>query len=106
MKAIFALATVLAALSSTAWAESGGDRTFARMEEARTQAMQNYNEEQAVAQAKQYHSAKSLDIAKVVSITPDDGCGVVPVTMRYLDSKGAEQSIEYQTERQRCTGTN
>lgn len=106
MKAIFALTAVLAGLSSTAWAEGGGDRTFARMAEANAQAMQNYKVEQAVAQAKQYHSAKSLDIVEVVSITPDEGCGVMPVTMRYIDSKGVEQSVEYQAERQRCTGIN
>ena len=43
-----------------------------------------------------YRYGMALDIAEVVSITPvADVCGVVPVEMTYLDSKGAKHILQY-----------
>ncbi|AWM91687.1 DUF2790 domain-containing protein [Pseudomonas sp. 31-12] len=43
-----------------------------------------------------YQYGMNLDIAHVVAITPAaDVCGVVPVEMTYLDSKGATHILQY-----------
>lgn len=98
----FLLAALLG-FSSLALAESGGDRTFARMQQARQQAMQGASEQTALAEVRQYHYGMQLDIAKVLAVTSAKGCGVVPVRMRYLDSQGAEQQLEYRAERVACS---
>jgi len=50
-----------------------------------------------------YHYGMRPDIAKIISVVPEFGCGVVPVRMRYLESSGAEQTIEYRSERACCS---
>jgi len=43
-----------------------------------------------------YQYGMRLDIAQVVAITPmADVCGVVPMEMTYLDSKGATHILQY-----------
>lgn len=105
---IFLTATLLGA-SSLALADGGGDITFARMEQARQQVMQarqNAPSPTQIAEAKQYTYGMNLDIAEVVAVTPmSNDCGVVPVQLRYKDSFGDEQAIEYRTERVACRAT-
>lgn len=96
----FLLAGLLG-VSSLALAESGGDRTFARMEQARQVAMRGAAE-MAAADYRRYEYGMRLDIAQVLEVSPAKGCGVVPVRMRYLDSGGAEQRLEYRAERVSC----
>ncbi|WP_447750369.1 DUF2790 domain-containing protein [Pseudomonas nicosulfuronedens] len=103
------LLTALLGTTSLALADGGGDITFARMEQARQQAMQARQGTPSptqVAEAKQYTYGMDLDIAEVVAVTPlSKDCGVVPVQMRYKDSFGDEQAIEYRTERVACRAT-
>lgn len=103
------LIAALMGASSLALADGGGDITFARMEQARLQAMQARQDAPSptqVAEAKQYTYGMNLDIAEVVAITPlSSDCGVVPVQLRYKDSFGEEQAIEYRTERVACRVT-
>ncbi|KJK03025.1 hypothetical protein UB43_00395 [Pseudomonas sp. 21] len=105
---IFLTATLLGT-SSLALADGGGDITFARMEQARQQVMQAYQNAPSptqIAEAKQYTYGMNLDIAEVVAVTPmSTDCGVVPVQLRYKDSFGDEQAIEYRTERVACRAT-
>jgi len=105
---IFLSAALLGA-SSLAVADGGGDITFARMEQARQQVMQARQGEPSpaqIAEAKQYAYGMNLDIAEVVAVTPmSKDCGVIPVQMRYKDSFGDEQAIEYRTERVACRTT-
>jgi hypothetical protein len=105
---IFLLAALLGT-SSLALADGGGDITFARMEQARQQAMQARQGAPSptqVAEAKQYTYGMNLDIAEVVAVTPmSTDCGVVPVQLRYKDSFGEEQAIEYRAERVACRAT-
>lgn len=105
---ILLLASLLGA-SSVTLADGGGDITFARMEQARQQAMQARQPAPTptqIAEAKQYTYGMNLDIAEVVAVTPlSDDCGVVPVQMRYKDSSGDLQAIEYRTERVACRAT-
>jgi hypothetical protein len=101
---IFLFATLLGT-SSLALADGGGDITFARMEQARQQTMQAWKATQ-VADARQYQYGMKLDIAEVVAVTPlSTACGVVPMQMRYLDSRGDLQAIEYRSERVACRTT-
>ncbi|MDF3933062.1 co-regulatory protein PtrA N-terminal domain-containing protein [Pseudomonas citronellolis] len=88
--------------SSLALAESGGDRTFSRMEQNRQVAMRAAAGDVQVADYRAYEYGMNLDIAEVLEVTPARGCGVVPVRMRYLDSDGAEQRVEYRAERVSC----
>lgn len=105
---IFLLAALLGT-SSLTLADGGGDITFARMEQARQKAMQARQDAPSpaqVAEAKQYTYGMDLDIAEVVAVTPlSTDCGVIPVQMRYKDSFGEEQAIEYRTERVTCRAT-
>lgn len=103
---IFLLAALLGT-SSLALADGGGDITFARMEQARIQVMQAREPSPTqIAEAKQYTYGMNLDIAEVVAVTPlSSDCGVVPVQMRYKDSFGEEQAIEYRAERVACRAT-
>ncbi|AGI24238.1 DUF2790 domain-containing protein [Pseudomonas sp. MT3] len=101
------LLTALLGTSSLALADGGGDITFARMEQARLQAMQaRQAEQEQVAEVKQYTYGMNLDIAEVVAVTPMSGdCGVVPMQMSYKDSVGDLQTIEYRAERVACRTT-
>ncbi|UCL89857.1 DUF2790 domain-containing protein [Pseudomonas sp. HS-18] len=105
----FFLIAALLGTSSLALADGGGDITFARMEQARQQAMQAREgapSPMQIAEAKQYTYGMNLDIAEVVAVTPmSTDCGVVPVQLRYKDSSGEEQAIEYRTERVACRAT-
>ncbi|MCP1641268.1 hypothetical protein J2T41_000864 [Pseudomonas citronellolis] len=92
----------LLGVSSLALAESGGDRTFARMEQNRLAAMAVANPTAQADDFRRYEYGMRLDIAQVLEVTPARGCGVVPVRMRYLDSDGAEQRLEYRAERVSC----
>ena len=98
------LFTVLFGSTSLALADGGGDITFSRMQQARQHAMAAAQPSATeVAQAKQYTYGMDLDIAEVVSVTPlSRDCGVVPVQMRYKDSFGEEQLVEYRQERFAC----
>lgn len=41
-------------------------------------------------------SARSLDIAEVISQTTDDGsCGLIPMHLVYKDSKGLVHTLDY-----------
>ena len=101
------LLTALLGTSSLALADGGGDITFARMEQARLLAMKaNQPSSEQMAEVKQYTYGMNLDIAKVVAVTPmSSDCGVVPVQMRYKDSFGDLQTIEYRAERVACRTT-
>ncbi|MFV3307697.1 DUF2790 domain-containing protein [Pseudomonas sp. NY15181] len=101
------LLAALLGTSSLALADGGGDITFARMEQARLQAMQaRQPSAEQMAEVKQYTYGMNLDIARVVAVTPMSGdCGVVPVQMRYEDSFGDEQTVEYRAERVACRTT-
>jgi hypothetical protein len=72
------------------------------VEQNRLAAMQSAASAEAAMQARQYHYGMELDIAKVLAVVPSEGCGVVPVRMRYLDSQGAEQELQYRAERVSC----
>lgn len=93
----------LAGLSFLAQAESGGDRTFARMQQNLQAATQNTREEAVAGNFEPYRYGMNLDIAEVLEVSHGQGCGVVPVRMRYLDSQGAEQRLEYRSERVSCS---
>jgi hypothetical protein len=42
------------------------------------------------------HSATGLDIARVISQTPDEGvCGIQPMTLVYEDSQGQRHTLNY-----------
>ncbi|QIE91223.1 DUF2790 domain-containing protein (plasmid) [Pseudomonas nitroreducens] len=101
------LFTILLGVSSLAAADGGGDITFSRMQEARQNAMMARQPTSAeIAQAKKYTYDMDLDIAEVISVTPmSRECGVVPVQMRYKDSFGDEQLVEYRQERFACRAT-
>ena len=103
------LCAALLGTSSLALADGGGDITFARMEQARQQVMQARQPALTpaqVAEAKPYTYGMDLDIAEVVAVTPmSKDCGVVPVQLRYRDSLGDEQAIEYRAERVACRAT-
>ena len=101
------LLAALLGTSSLALADGGGDITFARMEQARLQVMQaRQTSAEQLAEVKQYTYGMNLDIAEVVAVTPmSSDCGVVPVQMRYKDSFGDLQTIEYRAERVACRTT-
>ncbi|WP_207886610.1 DUF2790 domain-containing protein [Pseudomonas sp. 30_B] len=101
------LLTALLGTSSLALADGGGDITFARMEQARLLVMKaNQPSPEQMAEVKQYTYGMNLDIAKVVAVTPmSSDCGVVPVQMRYEDSFGDLQTVEYRAERVACRTT-
>lgn len=101
------LLTALLGASNLALADGGGDITFARMEQARIQVMQARAALPAqVAEARQYTYGMELDIAEVVAVTAmSNDCGVVPMQMRYKDSTGNEQTVQYRAERLACRAT-
>lgn len=93
---LFILLSSLVVVTATARAESGGDRTFALMQQNRQAALRaTAGEALAAGDFKPYRYGMRLDVADVLDVSWDPGCGVVPVRMRYRDSSGAEQRIEY-----------
>ncbi|WAH61099.1 DUF2790 domain-containing protein [Pseudomonas silvicola] len=60
-----------------------------------------------LATAGEYHYSDTMDIAKVVSIdTPTSPtCKVVTSTMRYIDSTGAEKTVEFRQLADSCTAS-
>lgn len=98
-----ALFAGLLGIASFAQAEGGGDRTFARMQQNLQTALQRNGDEAVAGDFQPYRYGMTLDIAEVLEVAPGAGCGVVPVRMRYLDSRGDEQRIEYRAERISCS---
>lgn len=93
------LGVLAAMLSFAAMAEGGGDRTFALMMERNEQAMATYAEKkgQPAPQVQAYRYGMTLDIAKVVNVTPPiRSCNPVPSRMTYEDSSGKLNTLEYQ----------
>ncbi|OPA94107.1 hypothetical protein BFW87_15065 [Pseudomonas fluorescens] len=94
-----ALGVFAALLSFGALAEGGGDRTFALMMERNEKAMAAYAEKkgQPAPQVQVYRYGMTLDIAKVVNVTPPiRSCNPVPSRMTYEDSSGTLNTLEYQ----------
>lgn len=104
MKAIQSvIAAWVLGLSSVAWAEGGGERTFQRAMDANQQAMERYATQQgkSVPKVEPYRYGMNLDISRVVSMTPPlKSCGLVPSRMTYEDSAGQLRTIEYQVQGQ------
>ena len=93
------LGVLAAMLSFAAMAEGGGDRTFALMMERNEQAMAAYAEKkgQPAPKVQAYRYGMTLDIAKVVNVTPPiRSCNPVPSRMTYEDSSGKLNTLEYQ----------
>lgn len=94
-----ALAALALSLSFGAMAEGGGDRTFAQMMERSQKAMNDYaaRNGQAAPEVRAYRYGMTLDIAKVISVTPPiRSCSAVPSRMTYEDSTGKLNTLEYQ----------
>ena len=92
------LGILTAILSFGALAEGGGDRTFALMMERNEKSMTEYaaREGKAAPVVQNYRYGMTLDIAKVVSVTPPiRSCDIVPSRMTYEDSSGKLNTIEY-----------
>jgi hypothetical protein len=86
------------AVSVSALAEGGGDRTFERALSANTKAMEQYAASQGKAPpvVRDYTYGMKLDVVKVVSVVkPEAACAVVPTAMTYEDSKGQLNTIKY-----------
>lgn len=50
------------------------------------------------------HSATGLDIARVISQTPDEGvCGIQPMTLVYEDSQGHRHTLNYLIQGSGCS---
>jgi len=49
-----------------------------------------------------YMYGDHLDVAKVLSVQPGSGCGVVETRMTYLDSTGQIQALDYSAVAQNC----
>jgi hypothetical protein len=50
------------------------------------------------------HSATGLDIARVISQTPDEGaCGIQPMTLVYEDSQGQRHTLNYLIQGSGCS---
>ncbi|MGV8862981.1 MAG: DUF2790 domain-containing protein [Pseudomonas sp.] len=93
------IAIAMAAVSSFAMAEGGGDRIHARMMQENQQTMEQYATEngKAVPEVVHYKYGLNLDVAKVISMTPSTrDCGVIPSRMTYEDSSGKLNTVEYQ----------
>ncbi|WP_321850275.1 DUF2790 domain-containing protein [Pseudomonas paraveronii] len=93
------LGILTAVLSFGALAEGGGDRTFALMMERNEKSMTEYaaREGKAAPVVQNYRYGMTLDIAKVVSVTPPvRACGPVPSRMTYEDASGQLKTLEYQ----------
>ncbi len=94
-----ALGVLTATLSFGAVAEGGGDRTFALMMERNEKAMAAYATKrgQPAPTVQAYRYGMTLDIAKVVNVTPPiRSCNPVPSRMTYEDSSGKLNTLEYQ----------
>jgi hypothetical protein len=90
---------LMAILSFGALAEGGGDRTFALMMERNEKSMAEYavREGKVPPVVQNYRYGMTLDIAKVVSVTPPvRACGPVPSRMTYEDASGQLKTLEYQ----------
>ncbi|EJM12480.1 Protein of unknown function (DUF2790) [Pseudomonas sp. GM18] len=86
------------AMSLSALAEGGGDRTFERALSANVKAMEQYAADQGkpAPVVKDYEYGMKLDVVKVVSVVrPQVACAVVPTAMTYEDSKGQLNTIKY-----------
>ena len=93
------LGILTAVLSFGALAEGGGDRTFALMMERNERSMAEYaaREGKVPPVVQNYRYGMTLDIAKVVSVTPPvRACGPVPSRMTYEDASGQLKTLEYQ----------
>ena len=94
---IFAFVGVLA-ISSSVFAEGGGDKAFEKMMAANTKAMEQYaiSQGKSAPVPKQYEYGMKLDVVKVVSmVRPAKVCAVVPAAMTYEDSEGQLNTITY-----------
>lgn len=94
---LLAFAGVMA-MSMNVLAEGGGDRTFEKMLNANTQAMEEYAASQGkpAPVVKDYQYGMKLDVVKVVSVVrPQVACAVVPTAMTYEDSQGRLNTIKY-----------
>lgn len=60
-----------------------------------------------LANAGDYHYGDSLDVAKVISINAPSplSCEVVTATMRYIDSKGNERSVDFRQLSAACSAS-
>jgi hypothetical protein len=86
------------AMSSSVWAEGGGDRAFDRMMSANTQAMAQYavSQGKSAPVVKEYEYGMKMDVVKVVSVVrPEKRCAVVPAAMTYEDSQGQLNTVKY-----------
>lgn len=99
MKSIKLLVLASTLMSSTlVFAESGGGRTFEKMMQNNQLAMQRYAAQQGkeAPVVKNYEYGMTLDVLKVVSVTPPiKSCGVVPAQMTYEDAKGQLTTLRY-----------
>lgn len=94
---IFAFVGALA-ISSSAFAEGGGDKAFEKMMAANTQAMEQYaiSQGKSAPVTKQYEYGMKVDVVKVVSVVrPAKVCAVVPAAMTYEDPEGQLNTITY-----------
>ncbi|PNB75226.1 DUF2790 domain-containing protein [Pseudomonas sp. GW456-E7] len=90
--------TGVMAMSLSALAEGGGDRTFERALSANSKAMEQYavNQGKPAPVVKDYEYGMKLDVVKVVSVVrPQAACAVVPAAMTYEDSKGQLNTLKY-----------
>lgn len=99
MKFINVMACVIAvAISSSAFAERGSDKTFEKMMKDNSKAMEQYaiSHGKNVPIAKQYKYGMKLDVVNVISVVrPEKGCAVMPAAMTYEDSQGLLNTIRY-----------
>ena len=94
---IFTLVGVLA-ISSSVFAEGGGDKAFEKMMAANTKAMEQYaiNQGHNAPIPKQYEYGMKVDVVKVISVVrPAKVCAVVPAAMTYEDPEGQLNTIIY-----------
>ena len=63
---------------------------------------------QPVVQAHNYMYGEHLDIAKALAteVDPTPACGVVNAHLRYLDSQGQQQILNYESVSQNCPQDN
>jgi len=90
--------TAVMAVSLSALAEGGGDRTFERALSANVKAMEQYAASQGKPSpvVRDYEYGMKLDVVKVVSVVrPPIACAVVPAAMTYEDSKGRLNTVKY-----------
>ena len=94
---ILALFGVLA-VSSSVFAEGGGDKAFEKMMAANTKAMEKYavSQGKSAPVPKRYEYGMKVDVVKVISVVrPAKVCAVVPAAMTYEDSNGQLNTIRY-----------